>query len=129
MICDILSDLIFWADKDALDRYRKFIEIGGRGSQKTIFNLIENSYPDSAKFVVLPMDMAFMGAGVVKENYENKLFELYKLSCEDDSVIPFIMIDSRRPNIFDLFIKSIDMWNLKVLKYIQILAIFLIMII
>ena len=107
MICDILSDLIFWTDKDALDRYRKFIEIGGRVSQKTIFNLIKNSYPDSAKFVVLPMDMAFMGAGVVKENYENKLFELYKLSCEDDSVIPFIMIDSRRPNIFDLFIKSI----------------------
>jgi predicted TIM-barrel fold metal-dependent hydrolase len=112
----ILSNLIFWTDKDALDRYKRFIDIGGLGTQKDIFNPLKKTYPDGTKFVILPMNMEHMGAGSTKRPYAEQINELGQLAKEDNSVIPFVMIDPRQDNPYKFFLNAVENLGFKGVK-------------
>jgi len=120
-----LNNLNPLSDHDTLDRYVKFIEIGKKTSQQAIFENCKRFYPDLTKFVILPMDMAYMGAGPVPRPYEEQLDELvYLKSIYPDLIIPFIHIDPRRPNYKDLFFKYVEEHQFQGLKLYPPLGVF-----
>jgi uncharacterized protein len=92
-----------FSSKDMFDRYCRFVEIGKHKSQAEILNDCAEFYPCGTKFVILPMDMAYMGAGKVPRRYKDQLTELVRLMLTNQNVIPFIHIDPRREDYYDLF--------------------------
>ncbi len=115
-ITGILKNLFFWSDEDVLDRYVKFVTTGRLGSQQKIFEKCQAFYPDDTKFIVLPMDMACMGAGHVPRPYKEQLEELHDLNTMYPQLIPFIHVDPRREGILDLLKLSVEDWNFKGVK-------------
>ncbi len=112
----ILNNLNPFSDEDLFNRYLKFVSIGRMGSQQQIFENCNRFYPKDTKFVILSMDMAYMGAGKVPRAYADQLAELGKLKNTYPQTIPFIHIDPRRKNIFDLLKKSVEEWGFKGIK-------------
>lgn len=123
-ISSIMKNLIFWTDNDILDRYIKFVTTGRLGSQKEIFEKCKAFYPGDTKFIVLPMDMAYMGAGKVPRPYIEQLKELYDLSKTDPQVIPFVHVDPRREGILDTLKQCVEEWNFKGIKLYPPLGVF-----
>ncbi|MEM6387995.1 MAG: amidohydrolase family protein [Pseudomonadota bacterium] len=83
--------------RDRLSRYANFLEIGGQRTQEQIFEIIKDYYPENTRFVVLPMDMAFMGAGEPPVDIHAQHDELEVLAQRyPDLVLPFLAIDPRR---------------------------------
>jgi uncharacterized protein len=114
---NILHYLNPFCDKDLFDRYLKFITVGKLKSQKEIFEGCRKFYPSGTKFIVLSMDMAYMGAGKVPRKYEEQLKELYELKKDfPDNIIPFVHADPRRPGITDLVIKCVEDWGFRGIK-------------
>ena len=69
--------------------------------QSGIFSKLSLQYPPGSGFIVLPMDMEYMGAGKPAENIQDQLEELrkLKLKVEKDGkyhLYPFIFADPRR---------------------------------
>ena len=117
VIAKILHTLNPFSSKDEFDRYLSFAKTGRLAGQKEIFEKIQTQYPTDTKFVILPMDMAYMGAGYVERDYPEQLQDLKEVrDAYPDSVIPFIAVDCRRPNINDLFRTAIDNWKFKGVK-------------
>lgn len=123
-ISSIMKNLIFWTDNDILDRYIKFVTTGRLGSQQEIFEKCKAFYPDDTKFIVLPMDMAYMGAGKVPSPYIVQLKKLYDLSKSDSQVIPFIHVDPRREGILDIIKQCVEEWSFKGIKLYPPLGVF-----
>ncbi|HNK63413.1 MAG TPA: amidohydrolase family protein [Anaerolineales bacterium] len=89
---------------DALMRYDNFFETGGSSSQQQVFDKIRAQYPDDTRFVVLPMDMSYMGSGKPLIRYEDQLNELSLLHANHpNTIIPFFAADPRRENLMELF--------------------------
>lgn len=113
----LLKNILPFTDEDMFDRYVRFVEIGRLGSQKNIFNTCKSFYPSDTQFVVLPMDMAFMGAGKVPRKYDDQIKELAQIAKEvAPQVIPFIHVDPRRDNILQLLHQSVEEWGFKGVK-------------
>jgi len=112
----LLNNINPWSDNDSLDRYVKFFEVTKKKSQEEIFNYCKDFYPGSTKFVVLPMDMAFMKAGKVPRKYEEQLTELSELSRANSQIIPFIHIDPRRDGILDILKRFVEEHRFKGIK-------------
>ncbi len=108
ILAKILNNLNPLSSNDLLDRYVNFLITSKLGSQKVIFEQCKKFYPDDTRFVVLPMDMAFMGAGKVPRDYQDQLDELCNMANESGSVIPFMHIDPRRKGVFDLFRRYVE---------------------
>ncbi|MGQ0723364.1 MAG: amidohydrolase family protein, partial [Candidatus Eiseniibacteriota bacterium] len=69
-------------------------------SQEAIFRRVKGFYPRGTRFVVLPMDMDFMGAGRAPLDYPKQLEGLAALhAAYPDVVIPFVAADPRRPDV------------------------------
>ncbi|WP_299204448.1 amidohydrolase family protein [uncultured Tateyamaria sp.] len=86
-----------FSDRDRLSRYANFLEIGGRSTQAETFEIIQSYYPGNTRFVVLPMDMAFMGAGMPPVDIDEQHDELEVIAKQTNGrVLPFIAIDPRR---------------------------------
>lgn len=124
LISKTLNYLNPFSDKDTYDRYVKFVSIGRLGSQENIFNECRRYYPDDTKFAILPMDMAFMGAGDVPRNYDEQIIELSELTKKYPQIIPFIHIDPRRDGFMELLKKSVEVWGIKGVKIYPSLGIF-----
>ena len=103
-------------NNDLLDRYLKFIEAGKLGSQQKIFEECRKWYPTGTKFIILPMDMTYMGAGKVNKDYSIQLKELSELNKIYPEAIPFIGLDPRRPELNDLFDKYVVNGSFKGVK-------------
>lgn len=112
----ILNNINPFSDDDLFNRYLKFVSIGRMGTQKKIFENCSRFYPKDTKFVILPMDMAYMGAGKVPRKYEDQLAELGELKLTHPETIPFIHIDPRRKDFLDLLKKSVEEWGFKGVK-------------
>ena len=107
----------FGMTKDALDRYVQFVQTGKLGSQKAIFEDMYKHYPDDTKFIILPMQMQYMGAGNTPRPYEEQIIELRDLvKIYPNNLIPFVAIDCRMPNCFEFFKKCIEEYGFKGLK-------------
>ncbi len=116
LISNLLKHLIFWTDNDILDRYNKFVTTGRMGSQQKILEKCLPFYPDGTRFIILPMDMAFMGAGKVPRDYPDQLEELYRVSIQYPQILPFVHVDPRRNNVLDLVKRCVEQWHFKGIK-------------
>lgn len=112
----LLRNLIPFTDKDMFDRYLKFVQLGKLGSQENIFKECTRFYPEDTKFIVLPMDMAFMGAGKVDRDYHEQIETLCMLASKNPKVIPFFHADPRRPDVFEFFKESVEHNGIQGLK-------------
>ncbi len=83
--------------KALLDRYLNIGRYAFHQKQNTIFSKLRAQYPEGSKFIVLPMDMEFMGAGNTKVKYADQMEELAKIKTKhEDSFFPFVFVDPRR---------------------------------
>ena len=109
MLSRILKNLNPFSNQDQFERYITFVKIGKSNTQADILQMCAEQYPEGTTFVIHPMDMAYMEAGPVPRPYKEQLLELTRLmygqvvTCPKSSIIPFIHIDPRRPNYYDLF--------------------------
>ena len=98
-----------WSDDGALDRLSVFIRNGNFASQQELFERLSLFYPPSARFAVHAIDFDYMGAGRAPKNYLAQLEELAALKRKfPQKVYPFICLDPRRPNLYDLFRRYIE---------------------
>lgn len=88
--------------RDLVQRYIRFIETTYAKKQAHIFKVVKDQYPADTRFIVLPMNMAYMGAGSVPEPIEAQHSELLELAEENPNVLPFCAIDPRQEGIVDL---------------------------
>lgn len=78
-------------------RYRNILFYAGYASMKNMFNKLHEQYPPNTGFVVLPMDMEFMGAGKVKRSYMEQMQELLQTKNDkDQTMYPFLFAHPRR---------------------------------
>lgn len=105
----ILRNINPFSNTDKFHRYQKYIKTGVKGSQKKVFEACLASYPPDTKFIVLPMDMAYMGAGRVPRNYEEQIKELAELKNEyPDNIIPFFHVDPRREGVLEMLKHAVE---------------------
>nr|MBP7694102.1 amidohydrolase family protein [Anaerolineales bacterium] len=91
-----------WDNRDRVERYARFLALSDAGSQAEVLERFQRQYPASAKFVVLPMDMAYMGAGPVPVDVNAQTTELLRLAARcPETVIPFCAVDPRRPGVLE----------------------------
>jgi uncharacterized protein len=108
-VARILQYLNPFSDNDIFERFAHFLEKGAGTSQEELFNELRSYYPDGTRFVILPMDMEYMGCGSPSQPYTAQLDELYQLKQTfGDIVIPFVAADPRRPGVCDLVKRYID---------------------
>ncbi|MDT0682775.1 amidohydrolase family protein [Roseicyclus sp. F158] len=83
---------------EKVGRLAEFQKTGRLGSQAAVFRSILPFYPGSARFVVLPMDMAGIGFGPVAEDLRSQHDALARLAREEKPgrVLPFATCDPRR---------------------------------
>lgn len=106
-----------FSDRDFLDRYMNFMEVTASGKQEDALKRIRSFYPRDTRFVVLPMDMAYMAAGKVKVGLETQLDELLAMYKKlPNNVIPFVAVDPRRPNVLELVKKYVGEHGFKGIK-------------
>ncbi len=97
------------SSNDIFDRAASFLNIGNYESQLEIFKLLKGFYPENTKFIVLSMDMAYMKAGKVLQDFTEQLDELSDIKRKyPEQFFPFICVDPRRPNVIDLVKKYIE---------------------
>ena len=111
----LLRGIIPFSDKDMFDRYVRFIKISRLGDQDKIFEECKKYYPDDTRFIVLAMDMAYMGAGQVSRNYEKQLEKLGELA-KKENILPFMHVDPRRKNVLELLKYCVEKLNFKGIK-------------
>jgi predicted TIM-barrel fold metal-dependent hydrolase len=85
--------------KQLLGRYINIGRYARYERQDNIFRRIKNQYPEGTGFVVLPMDMEFMGAGKVRKPYRKQMEELATIKASkpfSEIIYPFVFVDPRR---------------------------------
>jgi uncharacterized protein len=88
--------------RSRLARYARILEISHDRDQEAIFNIARGYYPENTRFVVLPMDMAYMDRGKVKQSLAEQHEDLRLLQQNyGDVVIPFAAVDPRRPGVVE----------------------------
>lgn len=86
-----------------MSRFYAFKKMGELGKQEDVFNHLQGFYPSGSKFVVLSMDMSYMGAGQPPVSFEDQLEELADLKQKyGDLIHPFIFAHPERENIEEL---------------------------
>ena len=82
---------------DFLEKQAQFMKYNAYDWQELIFADLLKNYPPDARFVVLTLDMDFMGAGTPERNYLTQLHEVADLKRKYPStLLPFLSIDPRR---------------------------------
>ncbi|MBK9629501.1 MAG: amidohydrolase family protein [Saprospiraceae bacterium] len=81
-------------------RYFNIIRFAGYEESFRVYSKLINQYDHGTGFVVLPMDMHYVGAGKIKSKegtFEFQMNELVKLkSDKNKKIYPFVFIDPRR---------------------------------
>ncbi len=116
VIAKVLNMINPFTDNDLFNRYVNFFKAGKLGSQEEIFKQCQKFYPRDSRFVILPMDMAYMRAGEVPRQYNDQLNELAGLARKIPEIIPFMHIDPRRPGVLDLLKENVEENGFKGIK-------------
>ena len=115
----IMKVLVLWLKNDKIQRYSNFIKATYRKTQENNLKRLIGYYPEKIRFIVLPMDMAYMGAGKVKEDIDEQhaeLARLYKNPNYRDILIPFAHIDPRRPSALSRLKSLVEKHDFKGVK-------------
>jgi predicted TIM-barrel fold metal-dependent hydrolase len=84
-------------ERDFLAKYANFLAIGSNKTQNEVFENLASSYDEYCRFVVLTLDMDYMGAGKAEVNYETQLHQIVRLKMTNmHQVLPFVSVDPRR---------------------------------
>lgn len=83
--------------KALMARYLMMARFALYARQSGIFSRLKRQYPLGTQFVLLPMDMEFMGAGKLKKenDYYQQMKKMVDLN-EKEEVHPFVFVDPRR---------------------------------
>ena len=99
----IFSPLKYLPSKQTLEfvgRYLNIAHLAKYKLERQIYERLESQYPKGSYFVVLPMDMRYMGAGKPKEDYRDQINTINKYmssgSALYEGMIPFVFVDPRR---------------------------------
>ncbi|MDZ4096470.1 MAG: amidohydrolase family protein [Paracoccaceae bacterium] len=104
---------------DTLDRLCRFQQEAGARTQADVLGRIMPQYPDNTRFVVLPMQMAGLGHGPVREGLRAQHDELARLAVDpryQGRVIPFATCDPRLPGAADEVARCIEDLGFRGLK-------------
>lgn len=82
--------------KKLFDRYLTIGRFAFHTKQESTMGDLEDQYPAKTGFVILPMDMQYMGAGKPAKDYRDQMAELADLKKERDNIYPFVFVDPRR---------------------------------
>lgn len=103
-------------NKQTLEFFNRYLNIGRFAiytNSTDIFDRLKDQYPkNETGFILLPMDMDYMGSGKVSinGNYYSQLQELAEVKRNNpNSVFPFVFIDPRRIKEDSTFLKI--EWN------------------
>ncbi|WP_133271304.1 amidohydrolase family protein [Hymenobacter radiodurans] len=80
-----------------LQRYAAFLEIGSGISQVSVFEQqLQPHYPAGTRFVLLALNMDYMGAGAATLNYDTQLWQLLEVrKRHPNTCLPFLCLDPR----------------------------------
>lgn len=92
--------------RDMLSRYMTIGRFSFHRNQATTLAQLRALYPKGTGFVVLPMDLEYMDAGLPKESYADQMSKLARIkSGKSIPIYPFVFVDPRRiaadPNFFN----------------------------
>ncbi|SEA21609.1 Amidohydrolase [Thiothrix caldifontis] len=96
----VMQKIVPWTSNDRFQRCANFVSFAYKKGQEDNLKVLMNYYPKGTRFVVLPMDMAYMAAGKVMEDIDKQHQELVCLANREEYkniIIPFAHIDPRRP--------------------------------
>jgi predicted TIM-barrel fold metal-dependent hydrolase len=104
--------------RDLVERYANFVQVSyTAGREEGILARVRGYYPSDTRFVVLPMDMAWMEAGKVRRPYREQLQTLAKLRDEHpEQVLPFITVDPRREGVLELVQEFVEVHRFRGVK-------------
>lgn len=94
--------LVMLPGKQTRELFRRYLNIGRYAfhkKQNTILSKLKAQYPRGTKFIILPMDMDYMGAGNSNKRYRDqmaKLAEIKETDTNKDLIYPFVFADPRR---------------------------------
>lgn len=85
------------SSSDRFSRYGDFLKTSAGRNQEQVFMEVWGYYPRDTKFVILPMDMAFMNAGKPNESIDSQHADLVEMARKyPQNAFPFLAIDPRR---------------------------------
>jgi uncharacterized protein len=83
--------------RDRHSRYANYLELIHCRTQSEIFSEVAGCYPPDTRFIILPVDMANMGAGLPREDIDAQHQGLVRLALANSgTALPFLAIDPRR---------------------------------
>ena len=95
--------------RDRFQRAANFLDIASGRSQRAVLERVRRRYPSGTRFVVLAMDLAYMGAGRVPASLEQQHDELAQLRDDlGDVVVPFAAVDPRRPGVAAMLAQLVE---------------------
>lgn len=87
---------IKWAPFKVGARYASFASVGTMSSQQMVFENILQYYPEGSRFVVLSLNMDYMGAGPSELTYQGQIDQIIQIRrFYPDRCLPFLSIDPR----------------------------------
>jgi predicted TIM-barrel fold metal-dependent hydrolase len=101
----ILKNVLHFTDRDLLDRYVRFAEIASKSNQQKVLKIVMGYYPESTKFVILPMDMEHAEMGYISHKIDEQHQELAELCKKPEyqgKLFPFVAVDPRRDGILEM---------------------------
>lgn len=104
---------LIWKDIDkSLNRLLSFIRFFDIAkTQKEMVDLLKGYYPPKTIFVLLTMDMEFMGAGKPFHSFNQQIEELALLKANpkySTLIHPFVFVDPRRQDVFKIVETTIE---------------------
>jgi hypothetical protein len=102
---------------ELLKRYLLIGRFNRYKGQSGIFGRLRGQYPASTAFVILPMDMRFIGAGKPKQDIDKQMDDLVNIKNNHKAIcFPFVFADPRRMEDETYFGYSVDPSGTVVLK-------------
>jgi predicted TIM-barrel fold metal-dependent hydrolase len=104
--------IVSWVDPQHDGRIARLAEIlatsYGR-DQAAVFEKLQGFYPQGTRFVILPMDMTFIGLGRVPTSIDEQHEQLLQLAqSQPEAIIPFAAVDPRHPGIVEKTIARLE---------------------
>lgn len=100
----VLSRMVLWLAKKLVRKGTTaktiaFLTIGIKKTQDMVFEDLLSNYPsgDEVRYIILPLDFTYMGAGALQISYQQQLEDLFEVKLKyPNQCFPFVAIDPRK---------------------------------
>ena len=98
----IASWLLSRVKNPNVSKYASFVYVGTMKSQNHVFRDLRSNYSKQDRFVILSLNMDFMGAGKANEAYAHQVYELKRVKKNNlNTCLPFYSVDPRAGSIYE----------------------------